>query len=63
MAAAESMTSTSVQESKGRHVSPFDIFGLFCMNALALCILYFALFGQNPHVTAGPPAVVSQPAR
>jgi len=63
MAAVESMTLTPMQESKGRHVSPFDIFGLFCINALALCILYFAFFGQNHTAASAAPAVATQSTR
>ena len=63
MGAVESLP--AIQESKAGHSYAFDIFGLLCINAIALCLLYFAFFGPNHHsaADAAPSHVSGQPAR
>jgi len=61
MAAVESLT--TIQEPKAGRSIAFDIFGLICIKLIALCLLYFAFFGQNHPAATEAPAVASQPAR
>jgi hypothetical protein len=61
MAAVESLT--TIQEPKAQRSAAFDIFGLLCIKVIALCLLYFAFFGENHHIATSAPAVASHSAR